>query len=532
MTMSLLSRLNLERAVLIVLGLSFFVGIWHALPLTQVVGDENYFVGGVLRAMENHALIPQVNDVPYGTITYLLNYFLIGLALVFLWPFFGFNLGALKLALVENPELIYWIPRFLSALLGLVFLFLMNKALKAGIQDLKTRLAILIILFTNVITTVIMHTGKVWVLSALLVVISFYFLYKKNIALTIIFSFLALANFPLNAFSLINLPILWLLFRKDKESVRKIIKYTILGFLLFLLITALNFDGVRNQILSIYNGYLFSEEALHHNAGLFSALWLNLKKLAALFPLLIAAATLAAKNKIKNRYLFGISLCYLLIYFFVIVFLTRWAVDFQTALRYLFPIGFFITFFIASFDLKPNKAFYALSGISIIYFGLTIYYLASPTTYNLARAWILENLNRDNVIIVNRGLGAEINRGIEEVGLPLNRRSAILFEDKYCATQCRNVIEQGLNKDFLPLVIDPRSKIRSLEKITDLPQGAEVYYLDTLPQSGKNLTPIKEFRSEFTTGKRHYSVDYNLGNYFDIDFFRLNNLGKPVYIYK
>lgn len=520
-------RSNLKPIVLVVLGLSFFIGIWHALPLTNVVTDENYFVGGVLRAMENHSLLPQTDDVPYGTITYLLNYLLIGTALLILFPFFHFNLSSLKLALLQNPEIIYWLPRFLSALLGLIFLFLINRFLKEEVADLKTRIFLLILLFTNVITTAVLHTGKVWVLSTLLVWISFYFLYKKNIALTVIFSFLALANFPLNAFSLINIPILLVLFRKDRTSIYKIFKYAALGLALFLLITFLNFGSVKNQVLSVYNTYLFSAEAVKHNADILSAFWLNLKKFAALFPLLILAAVFAVKNKIKNRYLFGISLLYLLTYFLLVVFLTRWVVDFQVSLRYLFPFGFFIIFFLASFDLKFHKFFYILSTISIIYFGFTLYYLSSPTNYNLAYDWVLENLNREEVIIVSRGLGQEINRGVEEVQLPLNKKSALLFEDEYCATQCRNVIDQNLNKDFQPLVIDPRSKVKSIEKLT-----GKIYYLDAIPQSGKNLTLVKEFRNEFTTNKWHYSVDYNLGNYFDINFFRIKNLGKPVYIYK
>ncbi len=529
MTMFLLSRLNLERAVLIILGLSFFIGLWHALPLTNIVADENYFVGSVLRAMENRALIPQANDVPYGTITYLLNYFLIALALGALLPFAGFRLDGLKLMLIENPELIYWIPRFLSAISGLAFLFLINRFLKNEVADLKVRIFLLILIFTNIITAVVMHTGKVWVLSTLLVMISFYFLYKKKVALTVIFSFLALANFPLNAFSLINIPILLVLFRKDRASIYKIFKYAALGLALFLLITLLNFESVKNQVLSVYNTYLFSAEAVKHNADILNAFWLNLKKFAALFPLLILAAIFAVKNKIKNRYLFGISLLYLLAYFLLVVFLTRWVVDFQLSLRYLFPLGFFIIFFIASFDLKFHKFFYVLSAISIIYFGFTLYYLSSPTNYNLAYDWVVENLNREEVVIINRGLDGEIYRGVDELRLPLNRRSALLIDESYCGSQCENVIENDLNNRFKPLVIDPRSKITSTYQ---LPAGSAIYYLEEVPQNKLGLIVIKKFGNEFANSRWHYSVDYNLGNYFDWRYFLIGNLGKNVYVYK
>lgn len=52
-----------ERAIVTLLCISFFVGIWHALPLLNVVTDEWYFVGGVVRAMEHHTFIPLPNDV-------------------------------------------------------------------------------------------------------------------------------------------------------------------------------------------------------------------------------------------------------------------------------------------------------------------------------------------------------------------------------------------------------------------------------------------------------------------------------------
>ena len=78
---------KVELSVLGALTLSFFIGIWHAFPMLNVVADEMYFVGGVLRAMENLTIFPAPGDVPYGTLTYVLNYALVAL----------FVLGALVL---------------------------------------------------------------------------------------------------------------------------------------------------------------------------------------------------------------------------------------------------------------------------------------------------------------------------------------------------------------------------------------------------------------------------------------------------
>lgn len=523
-----LSRLNAEKIVLVILGLSFLIGIWHALPLTNIVADENYFVGGVLRSIENRAILPQAGDVPYGTITYLLNYLLIGVTLLILFPFFHFDLSSFKATLIQNPEIVYWLPRFLSAVLGLVFLLLMNRFLRREVEESKIRIFLVILLFTNIITTTVLHTGKVWVLSTLLVWISFYFLYKKNYLGNIICSFLAFANFPLAGFSLIGLPIIVFVSRKDKTVLKKITVYILIGLAVYAAITLLNFNGVKGQVLSVYNSYLTSAEAIKHNTSLVQSLWLNLRKFFALFPLIILTLGIVLKNKVKNRWLFGISLSYLIVYFILIIGLTRW-VDFSDALRYLFPIGFFLIPLIASFNLEFKKVFYAIGAVSIIYFIFTIYYLAAPTTYNLAYNWISTNLNRENVVIINRGLDGEIYRGVDELRLPLNRRSALLFDESYCASQCKGVIEHDLNKQFQSLVIDPRSTITS---ISQLPAGSEIYYLDELSQNEPGLAVIKKFGNEYTDSHRHYSVDYNLGNYFDWRYFLIQNLGKNVYIYR
>src|SRR3989344_8306030 len=53
-----------------------FIGIWHALPMLNVILDEQYFVSGVLRTMELRTILPPINEVPYGTVTFYLNYIL------------------------------------------------------------------------------------------------------------------------------------------------------------------------------------------------------------------------------------------------------------------------------------------------------------------------------------------------------------------------------------------------------------------------------------------------------------------------
>ena len=77
MRMSWLSRhgvWKIDSLMLAFFALGSFVGIWHALPMLNVILDEQYFVGGVLRAIEAKSILPLATDVPYGTITFYLNY--------------------------------------------------------------------------------------------------------------------------------------------------------------------------------------------------------------------------------------------------------------------------------------------------------------------------------------------------------------------------------------------------------------------------------------------------------------------------
>ena len=57
------SKLNLEKIIIGLLIISFFIGLWYALPMLKLVGDEMYFVGGVLRSMESQTILPAAGEV-------------------------------------------------------------------------------------------------------------------------------------------------------------------------------------------------------------------------------------------------------------------------------------------------------------------------------------------------------------------------------------------------------------------------------------------------------------------------------------
>ena len=87
----MINKLNLEKIVLTVLSLTFFIGIWHAFPMVTVVSDEVYYVVGVLHAMDAHSIFPQANDIPYGTMLYILDYVVTAIVLSIFIPFFHSN---------------------------------------------------------------------------------------------------------------------------------------------------------------------------------------------------------------------------------------------------------------------------------------------------------------------------------------------------------------------------------------------------------------------------------------------------------
>src|SRR6185369_15890477 len=142
-----------ERLVLALFVVGSFIGIWHALPMTNVVADEQYFVGGVLRALEAHSVLPLWGDVPYGTITFYLNYLLEIPLLTVLFAFKGFHLSGLMNFLVLHPWVNYLVPRFVSAVVLSIFLWFVNRFLREEGVELPVRIAAFATLFCTIISS-------------------------------------------------------------------------------------------------------------------------------------------------------------------------------------------------------------------------------------------------------------------------------------------------------------------------------------------------------------------------------------------
>lgn len=515
---------KLEIAVIALLITSFFVGLTYGFPSTTVTADEMYFVGGVFRAMDNHTIVPQGTDVPYGTINYLLSYTVIAVILLIALPFFGGQTGVLKIWVINHYYLFYLVPRLINITAAVLLLFFIYRLLKETTASIPLRLAILIILFTNLMTACILRTGKVWPLSTFFVFASFYFLYRtltgkrKSAFKAVIFSGLAAANFPLAALSLVAWPILFIYYSRQGLPKRELWRYFIWGIAIILIILAFNYRGIIDQVRSIIFDYTLTPGRLAHNIPILPSFGLNAVKIFLLFAPILLAMLVLIKG-VRDKRLFYLALGYLLSFYFVISVVARWSNDIYSGLRYLFPIGFFLVAVLAGCKwregLLARLSIYVLAGVSAAYLILALVYLSSPLTANKASDWVSAHLNRPGVTIINP-LGPLFE-------LPLNKNTALLIKDDFCASRCQAARSGELQTNFLPTVIGEHSKSVNI-------LSAETYYVFDQATTSPRLTLSYSLANPLHYNWLH-EID-TLGDYFDPTFFALRELGDNIYIYR
>lgn len=521
----------IEKVILFFISVSFLVGIWHGFPFTNIVADEMFFSGSVLRSMEAQTFLPLPFDVPYGTLTFYLSYIIIGFSLVILFPFAGFNVASLKFLVVESPYIVYFSSRLLSLFIALISLYLFNSVLKRYVCDYRNRLIIVFILFGNILVNLLFHTSKVWILSTFLYVVSFYFLVKffeereshiqkKYIWYSVVVSFLAFSNFPFMGVSLISIPIILFSKFNDKPLLKTLFFSSLVGLALFLLITLSNFSGIKSQVYSIIYDYSFSPGAKIYNLTLFESFISHFKKIFLMFPVLVFFGIYGLiKGKIKNTKLFWISLVYISTFTFILIFVDRWSVSPQSALRYLFPLPFFIAFFIASLEFDFKKILLVPVFIVFLYLVISLYYISIPTTSHEFFKFINNNFySKEKAILINYvGVDAP---------LLLNKKTAVLFKDSECGSLCKITIKQDLQPNFNPLIIDYHTDNSKIPNFID----SEVYLILRSATTSKDLELYTSFTNN-VSDNAYYSLDSS-GNYFDLSYFTLRNFGPNLYIYK
>lgn len=111
---------------------------------------------------------------------------------------------------------------------------------------------------------------------------------------------------------------------------------------------------------------------------------------------------------------------------------------------------------------------------------------------------------------------------MSELQLIKNKESSLKTKESFCSSKCKNIIISDINNDFKPIVIDKTSQAY----MGDIKNA---YYIFDTATTSKEYVLVTSFTNNT---KYYHSVDYNLGNYFDLSFYNINSLGKNIYIYK
>jgi len=490
------------------------IGIWHAFPNLKIVGDEAPFVGGVLRAMQDRTLLPNI-DYSY-TLSFYANYLLmipfvlIGLLL------FGGNTAMLTKFLMENVYLAYFIPRLLSVGSAMIILALFLSMMRKRGKSFKERLVVSSIVFGNIIFLVIAHTGKMWMFSLLLWFISFYFFdkaiseviqpdevfYKSPYFWSPIFAFLAFANFPINVIALIFVAWLWLHAWINKLPYKALLAGTILGASFFVVLFLLNQDGwlIQNSITPVGERNLL---------GIFSYF---LYGALILMPLHILYLLFCTKIKLSTPVkALIVSLC-------AYVILVGWRASWIGSLsegywRYFVYITFIAGVMFLYFETRRRSISLILALISVCFLLRVDYLLSIPTTYNEARDYLVEN---NSQLVVNYD---------PYLDLPKNQNSYLLTENSLCQSRCLFGRLSHENKSKL-FVIDSETKTSEFERVF---KDSNSYLLVTGIEQSTN-SPLIVF-SNGLKKEEEMGVDNNLGPYL-IDLFKVERFGPELFIYK
>lgn len=507
-------------------GASFFVGVWYALPMVNTVTDVWPFGGGVLRAIEAHTLLPGYG-VAYGTLTFYQNYVAMLLALFFGYLAVGFDAEALKTLLVLNPSYSLLVPRIVSALTTAVLLFIVYRFLQQHVHSVSWRLALLMLTFGNVLAALLTRSGKMWMLSILLGVVSFIYLYRAITeeqrglpGLYSIFSifaaFLAAANFAFFALFLINIPILLYVFPKTLAVFKRVFVIILPGATVFLAIFALNAANIVGQVSGFVMQFFDaagSARSVQAALSPLEALMVKARHAVESFPLLLLALIPTLRFGMRDRVLAALSVLYIVLYILAASVIFRADDGLALNVRHIFPIGFFLLFLLAAF--KPparSVSILFLIGGFLVYV-YTLILLSIPTTYNEVYDFIETRFS-------NREM--RIDESIFELTLPMNKASYALYAASSCGSTCQHMKRISTDILFKPLIVtndtDPAA-------ILGLPDPD----LIIVEREIADCTPLARFENGSSLA---FDMDINLGRMLLPSFYKLHQLGKNMYVYE
>lgn len=509
-------------------GASFFIGIWYALPMVNTITDVWSFGGGVLRAMEAHTLLPGIG-VDYGTLSFYQNYVAMVVALAASIPFFGFDITALKTTLILNPSYSLIVPRIVSALTSVALLVIVYRFLKVHIQGAEWRLALLMLAFGSVLTTLLVRSGKMWMLSLLLIVVSFIYLYravteereKGQVGLlsftSIITAFLAASNFLFAGLFLVNIPVLLFVFWRTPAIWKRLAAMVAFGVAVFLGFFALNAGNVVEQASGFVMQFFDPGPAgagVQASLTMFGSFTVNARQAVESFPLLLVALIPVAYAGIRDKTLFSLAALYSALYMIAVSVVFRTDQGLALNVRHIAPIGFFLLFLLAS--CKPPARFVSRA---LLLFGFAVYVytlvlLSIPTTYNAAYDFIEKRYSSQDI---------RIDEDIFELTLPMNKASYELFSPASCGSTCTHMRILPGDIAFRPIIVTDESDPGAIENLPP-PDLIVVSHAIT------GCTPLTRFGNDVPDDEI-FDIDINLGRMLMPSFYRLRQLGKSIYIY-
>ncbi|RJQ34738.1 hypothetical protein C4556_01975 [Candidatus Parcubacteria bacterium] len=496
--------------------------------MVNTITDTWAFGGGVLRAMQAHTLLPGVG-VDYGTLSFYQNYLAMAVALGFGYMLSGFDLEALKTVLILNPSYSLLVPRITSALTAVVFLVIVYRFLKVHVESAPWRLALLMLTFGNVLAVILTRSGKMWMLSTALGVISFIYLYRAiteevktgpgRLSVTsILTAFLATANFPFAAVFLVNIPILLYVLPRTHQSILRLLYAIAAGAIAFLAVFLLNAENIIGQVSGFVLQF-FDPLAPGVASGLsaltpFESFMVNARQGVEAFPLLLLALIPAFAYGIRDKTLAYLALIYGAVYIVAVAVVFRTDHGLALNVRHIFPLCFFLLFLIAAW--RPPSRSIAVSffivGASIYVYSVVL--LSIPTTYNAAADFI-ESRYTDTAI--------RIDEHIWELTLPMNKASYGLFASSSCGSTCQHVQELPRDIAFRPLVVTNETDPATL---ATLPPPDLV----VVERAIAGCAPLARFGNNVPDDEV-FDIDINLGRMLLPSFYTLRQLGKNIYIY-
>ncbi|MBY0539764.1 hypothetical protein K2P56_05065 [Patescibacteria group bacterium] len=518
-----------EDVVVALFGVTFFIGVWYAFPMVNTISDVWAFGGGVLRAMEAHTLLPG-SDVNYGTISFYQSYILMAVALAVGFLFNGLDIEALKLFLILNPSYSLLVPRIASVLAAVALLFVVYRFLKTHVSSAWWRFALLVLTFGNVLAILLTRSGKMWMLSTALCIVSFIYLYRalreerergvpgRLSLISVVTAFLATANFPFAAVFLINIPIIFLFFSRTAKSLQRLFLIVSGGFAVFFGIFALNLqntvDLVWTFVNQFFNASLQAISNIQPTLTPLESFIVNARQAIEAFPLLLLALIPVLRARVRDKTLAILALTYIVVYIVAVSVVFR--IDHGLALnvRHIFPIGFFLMFLIAAYPPPGKRVAIIFASVGLALYIYTAVLLSIPTTYNAASDFIVSKYGDKEI---------RIDENIFEFTLPMNKASYTFFADAHCGSTCRNLRTLKTDIPFRPLVVTNETDSAVL---TTLPPPDLVI----TERAIADCTPLARFGNDIPDDEV-FDIDINLGRLLMPSYYKLSQLGKNIYVY-